>query len=83
MKTTEEKTLSNLKQIFSINKENRDLPQNVMLQTLRSQSFSLTSKTAPFTSVLCYKGPDQIVECDRIIHDIVCEMEKRLYTYHR
>lgn len=77
IKATEEETLSTLKQMFYINNENRDLPQNVMLQTLRSQSFSLTSKTAPFTPVLCYKGPDQIIESDRIIHDIICEMEKR------
>lgn len=46
IKATEE-PLSTFKQMFSINNEKRDLPQHVMLQTLRSQS--LTSKTAPFT----------------------------------
>lgn len=61
-----EEPLSTFKQMFSINKEKRDLPQHVMLQTLRSQS--LTSKSAPITSVLCYKRRDQIIEYDRIIH---------------
>lgn len=58
IKATEE-PLSTFKQMFSIKKEKRDLPQHVMLQTLRSQSL---------TSVLRYKRREQIMEYDRIIH---------------
>jgi hypothetical protein len=72
----EEETLSLLRQTFSMDIENSDLSQRVMLKTLRWQSF-LTSKTAPFASVLCYRGPNQIVESDRLVHDVVCEMAKR------
>lgn len=48
-----------------------------MLQTLRSQLFSLPSKTAPFAPVLCLKGPRQIVEFEGIVYNIIHEMEKR------
>lgn len=75
-KAQEEETLSILERMFGNENENSDLSQSVMLQTLRSQSFSLTSKTAPFASVLCYKGPQQIVECEGIIHNIIHEMDK-------
>lgn len=54
-----------------------------MLQTLRSQSFSLTSKTAPFTSFLCFNGPHLIVECEEIFK-IIPWMEKsnsRIYIH--
>lgn len=73
-----DKTLSVLKEMFMIEKEDIKLPQNEILQTLRSQSFSLTSKPAPFAPVLCFKGSNQIyiVTHDRIVH-IIHEMEKR------
>lgn len=68
-KAQEEETLTILVQMLSNENENSD--QSVMLQTLRSQSFSLTSKTSPFASVLCYKGPQHVVDCEGIIHSIV------------
>lgn len=52
-----------------------------MLQTLRSQSFSLTSKTAPFTSFLCFNGPHLIVECEGIFKNELV-VHKKVFNEH-
>lgn len=53
-----------------------------MLQTLRSQPFSLKLKTAPFTSVLCFNGPYLIVECEGIFKILSINGKKYFKNIH-
>ncbi|XP_056022976.1 uncharacterized protein LOC130055197 [Ostrea edulis] len=71
----EKQTLQCLTDIFT---ERENVKEGDILRTLRSQSFQLTTKSVPFGSVLYFKGPNQVVEKEDLIFDIISELKTRL-----